>query len=83
MVLATRPKPAAVVDEAAALRIIEKGGAAPAKAKDRAIRQHPLKMPADLWERLEAARGKATVKLPRNTVILMAIADWLDKQAEA
>lgn len=82
MVVTHRPKPQAAIDEAAALRIIEKGGTAPAASESpqKAIHQHPLKMPHDLLERIETARSKAAVKLPRNTWILQAIAERLERE---
>lgn len=48
----------------------------PAKAP-----QHPLKFPhdSDLFERLERARRVTAVRLPRNTWILQAIAEKLER----
>lgn len=77
---AAKSKPVTVVDEAMALRLIDKGGsAAVAEAKTSKAFAHPLKFPADgiLWDRLEAARQVPAVKLPRNTWILQAIAEKL------
>lgn len=85
MALTARPKsaPAAAQKDAAVLKIIEKGGSA-AKAEDQKGRglQHPLKFPADaeLWERLEFARNKQAIKLPRNTWILQAIHEKLERE---
>lgn len=66
---------------------ISKGGsvataAAPEKATK--VTQHPLKFPndSDLFERLERARKGSTVKLPRNTWILQAIAEKLQRDAD-
>jgi hypothetical protein len=43
--------------------------------------QHPLKFPeGDLFERLERARQASAVKLPRNTWILQAIAEKLERE---
>lgn len=62
---------------------IAKGGSAPPTAVDVAPKgaQHPLKFPldSDLFERLEAARKASVVKLPRNTWILQAIAEKLER----
>ena len=62
---------------------IAKGGSAPPPAADVAPKgaQHPLKFPqdSDLFERLEAARKASVVKLPRNTWILQAIAEKLER----
>jgi hypothetical protein len=62
---------------------ISRGGAvaaptSPAPAKPA---QHPLKFPADgtLFTRMEASRKASTVKLPRNTWILQAIAEKLER----
>ena len=56
-------------------------------AKDKATTgkpaQHPLKFPdSDLFERLEAARKASPVKLPRNTWILQAIAEKLERESQ-
>jgi hypothetical protein len=44
--------------------------------------QHPLKfhLDSDLFERLETARRSAVVRLPRNTWILQAIAEKLERE---
>jgi hypothetical protein len=63
---------------------ISKGGSAPAAADPKpAVKgaQHPLKFPeSDLFERLERARKASAVKLPRNTWILQAIAEKLERE---
>ena len=75
---AAKPAPADPVEA-----FIAKGGSAPASAPDPAPKgaQHPLKFPPDseLFERLEAARKASVVKLPRNTWILQAIAEKLER----
>ncbi|UGB28690.1 hypothetical protein LPC10_25455 (plasmid) [Methylorubrum sp. B1-46] len=66
---------------------ISKGGSVaadtPAPEQEKAGKgpQHPLKFPADsdLFERLEAARKATVVRLPRNTWILQAIAEKLER----
>ncbi len=61
---------------------ISKGGSAPAASTKRAGKgaQHPLKFPeGDLFDRLESARKSSAVKLPRNTWILQAIAEKLER----
>lgn len=77
------PAPDAAHNEAAALRIIEKGGSAAARdpGEGRGL-QHPLKFPGDgkIWQRLEAQRHKSAVKLPRNTWILQAIHEKLERE---
>jgi hypothetical protein len=63
---------------------INKGGSAPAEAAPKPMAkgaQHPLKFPeGDLFERLEKARKSSAVKLPRNTWILQAIAEKLERE---
>ncbi|ACL63331.1 hypothetical protein [Methylobacterium nodulans] len=72
------PKPADDVDA-----FISKGGTVPAASagdKPGKAAQHPLKFPpGDLFERLERAREASAVKLPRNTWILQAIAEKLER----
>jgi hypothetical protein len=78
------PKAADPVDA-----FINKGGspppAEPAAASDEEkparAPQHPLKFPhdSDLFERLERARRATVVRLPRNTWILQAIAEKLER----
>jgi hypothetical protein len=65
---------------------ISKGGSVPTTVpapEERGAKgaQHPLKFPADgdLFERLERARSASVVKLPRNTWILQAIAEKLER----
>lgn len=61
---------------------IEAGGSAAAVTTRRQkLAQHPLKFPAsDLFERMEKARSVMPVKLPRNTWILQAIAEKLERE---
>jgi hypothetical protein len=60
---------------------IGKGGSAPAAKPTGKGAQHPLKFPeGDLFERLERARKSSAVKLPRNTWILQAIAEKLERE---
>lgn len=77
---AAETKPAATKNEAAIFQIIGKGGSAAEKAEGRGL-QHPLKFhDAKLWDRLEAARKNTPVKLPRNTWILQAIHEKLERE---
>ena len=69
--------------DAQLIAFVEKGGsvaapkAAPAAA---AATAHPLKFPErQLFDRLETARASGAVKLPRNTWILQAIAEKLER----
>ncbi len=60
---------------------ISKGGSVPGAEPQRKGAQHPLKFPeGDLFDRLEAAHKRATVRLPRNTWILQAIAEKLERE---
>lgn len=79
----TRPTPKAA-DPDKVKAFISKGGSAPVPApeeKGTKGAQHPLKFPADsdLFDRLERARSASVVKLPRNTWILQAIAEKLER----
>jgi hypothetical protein len=59
---------------------ISKGGSVPATKTAAKGAQHPLKFPeGDLFERLERVRKSAAVQLPRNTWILQAIAEKLER----
>ena len=59
---------------------ISKGGSVPATKPAGKGAQHPLKFPeGDLFDRLESARKASAVKLPRNTWILQAIAEKLER----
>ena len=86
MALAAKPKANQSTEaktEAAVLQVINKGGSAAAKevGEGRGL-QHPLKFPSDgeLWERLEHARSRQAIKLPRNTWILQAIHEKLERE---
>ncbi len=73
----TRPtsKPADNVEA-----FISKGGSVPSTKPAGKGAQHPLKFPeGDLFDRLESARKASAVKLPRNTWILQAIAEKLER----
>jgi hypothetical protein len=80
-----RPSPSATVHKVE--NFINGGGsvavsvtspATPTKAP-----QHPLKFPdPDLFARLEAARKATPVTLPRNTWILQAIAEKLERESQ-
>ncbi len=60
---------------------ISKGGSVPVTKPAGKGAQHPLKFPeGDLFERLERARKAAPVTLPRNTWILQAIAEKLERE---
>ena len=94
MALARRPSegktetktPAAApvdIDAAQAFRVISKGGSAAGdEVRTNKKFAHPLKFPADgaLWEQLEATRKVPVVKLSRNTWILQAIAEKLERE---
>lgn len=62
---------------------IAKGGSvSPAAEKAEKLPQHPLKFNRrELFERLELARKAGAVELPRNTWILQAIAEKLDRDS--
>lgn len=78
MALTARPKAKPVE---AVENFIGKGGSVAGEKRPAKTAQHPLKFPAsDLFERMEEARAGATVKLPRNTWILQAIAEKLARQ---
>ncbi|MDP2359042.1 MAG: hypothetical protein Q8M31_23695 [Beijerinckiaceae bacterium] len=79
MPISAKPKKASPDDFIAA------GGsvAAPARVLEGASPPaHPLKFPRDrvLLERLDGARRATPVKLPRNTWILQAIAEKLERE---
>jgi hypothetical protein len=60
---------------------ISKGGSVPSTKPVGKGAQHPLKFPeGDLFDRLESARKSSPVKLPRNTWILQAIAEKLERE---
>ena len=65
------------------MAFVDKGGSAAAGQDDGGegkLPQHPLKFPkGDLFDRLERCRKASTVKLPRNTWILQAIAEKLER----
>ena len=78
----TRPAPKPADDVEA---FLNKGGSPagqpPAEEKSAKAPQHPLKFPpGDLFDRLEQARASSVVKLPRNTWILQAIAEKLERE---
>lgn len=80
-----KPAPAAEVDDAAVLRVIGKGlDSSPATADGPKAFNHPLKFPADgvLWRKLEAARTAGMIKIPRNTFILQAILEKLERDGK-
>ena len=60
---------------------ISRGGSVPAQKLAGKGAQHPLKFPeGDLFDRLERARKAASVTLPRNTWILQAISEKLERE---
>lgn len=62
---------------------ISKGGSVPTTKPMGKGAQHPLKFPeGDLFDRLERARKAALVTLPRNTWILQAIAEKLEREQQ-
>ena len=83
MALSARPpkSPAAPAPAAKVEQFISKGGtvAVEPNAAGKGA-QHPLKFPdTNLFERLERTRKAGAVPLPRNTWILQAIAEKLDR----
>ena len=77
-----KPAPAAAVDDAAVLRVIGKGlDAIPEPAGTPKAFNHPLKFPTDgvLWQKLEDARTAGLIKTPRNTYILQAVLEKLER----
>lgn len=71
MAIARKPK-------ADALALIHKGGSPAGAAQP--VTQVALRVPSDLLARLDAARSARPVRLPRNTWILEAIADKLERE---
>ncbi|WP_084798650.1 hypothetical protein [Pleomorphomonas koreensis] len=64
---------------------ISKGGSVASEVAPKAkYVQHPLKFPADgtLFGRMESVRKAGTVQLPRNTWILQAIAEKLERETQ-
>ena len=64
--------------------LISKGGSVAAEVTKAKAAQHPLKFPADgaLFSRMETVRKSGTVQLPRNTWILQAIAEKLERETQ-
>ena len=54
-------------------------GPRPFARKAKPVKAHPLKLPVPLWERLERARLKHDVEIPRNTWVALAIAEKLER----
>ena len=83
MALVAKPARPAHAPVDAIEAFISKGGSVPLEASiERPTKapQHPLKFPpGDLFDRLERAREASAVKLPRNTWILQAIAEKLER----
>lgn len=83
MALTARPVRVTIKPDDAIEAFISKGGTVPTKPvteKSAKAAQHPLKFPSgDLFDRLERARAASVVKLPRNTWILQAIAEKLER----
>jgi len=89
MALSSKPKRPVPVAADPIDAFISKGGSVPAvepapdagEGKPAKAPQHPLKFPgdSDLFERLEKARRSTAVRLPRNTWILQAIAEKLER----
>jgi hypothetical protein len=76
MAIARKPR----AQGADAMALIHKGGS-PAPG-ERRITQIALRVPGGLLARLDAARDAEAVPLPRNTWILQAIAEKLEREAE-
>ncbi|GEP06606.1 hypothetical protein [Methylobacterium oxalidis] len=83
MALIAKPARPAQTSVDAIEAFISKGGSVASEAlaeKPAKAPQHPLKFPpGDLFDRLERAREASAVKLPRNTWILQAIAEKLER----
>lgn len=84
MALSAKPaRPSARPADAVEAFISKGGSVAAAAPADKATKgaQHPLKFPSDsdLFDRMEQARKGSPVKLPRNTWILQAIAEKLQR----
>lgn len=79
----SRPQ-AEKTSEKAIEAFISKGGSVAAEAPKTKAAQHPLKFPADgaLFSRMENVRKAGTVQLPRNTWILQAIAEKLERETQ-
>lgn len=54
-------------------------GPRPSSRGRKPVKAHPLKLPVPLWERLERARSKHDVEIPRNTWVALAIAEKLER----
>jgi hypothetical protein len=81
MALTPKPTRAATPPASNIEAFISKGGTVPVKSPAGKGAQHPLKFPeGDLFERLERARKAVPVTLPRNTWILQAIAEKLERE---
>jgi len=85
MTLIARPARPVQAPVDAVEAFISKGGSVPAETSpEKPVKapQHPLKFPpGDLFGRLERAREASAVKLPRNTWILQAIAEKLERDS--
>lgn len=84
MALTSKPHKAPPANVQQIDAFIGKGGSVPAVASVnmQTAKVHPLRFhDTDLFDRLEAARRSGGVKLPRNTWILQAISEKLDRDA--
>lgn len=84
MALTSKPHKAAPANVEQIDAFIGKGGSAPAPTHVDALtaKVHPLRFhDTDLFARLEVARRTGGVKLPRNTWILQAISEKLERDA--
>ena len=79
MALARKPKTqgSADVDE-----LIERGGSVPSETRKRSnTTAVPLRLSRDLLERVDRAVSRQPLKTPRNTWILQAILDRLERDS--
>lgn len=84
MALTSKPHKAPPANVQQIDAFIGKGGSVPAVARVDALtaKVHPLRFhEPELLERVEVARRAGGVKLPRNTWILQAISEKLDRDA--
>jgi len=88
MAVTRKPKPSsASASEAEIATLINKGGSAPTRIEstpgDRPkVTPVALRVPTELIDRLDSSLEHRTVRLPRHTWILEAIAEKLERESE-
>lgn len=88
MAITRKPKsPSASASEAEIATLIGKGGSAPARtettpAEKPKVTPVALRVPTELIDRLDASLERRTVRIPRHTWILEAIAEKLARESE-